>query len=148
VTLLAFVADRRPRSDRPAPHSSSKAAAAACGGQMMGRTVRRTDRRTLDSFILCRGVSIRLHDRSLGAFYCMFPSAHTSLLPERQLDRFIRFSKVNRHIQYTDMQTTERATSATIGRIYACDACVSYRKAARAFECLRWRCPVLITSEI
>ena len=52
----------------------------------------------------------------------MFPSAHTSLLPERQLDRFIRFSKVNRHIQYTDMQTTERATSATIGRIYAIHA--------------------------
>ena len=55
VTLLASTAARRPCSNRlisPGRRThSSKPAAAACAGRMMGRTDRQTDRRTLDGFI-------------------------------------------------------------------------------------------------
>jgi len=55
VTPLAVAAERRPRGNRsisPAGGAlSSKPAAAACGGRMMGRTDRQTNGRTPGSFI-------------------------------------------------------------------------------------------------
>jgi len=80
VTLLAFVAERRPCSDRsivPGRRArSSKPAATARADRMMGRTNRQTgggtDRRTLDSFIdpaahTVRAVSIRLRGKRVSA---------------------------------------------------------------------------------
>jgi len=53
---------------------------------------------------------------------------HSSLDPlesvhQRHLDRFTRFYTTHPYAQHTDTQTTLRATSVAIGRIYALQYC-------------------------